>query len=563
MSLRLALLLAVALLAGSCTEDVGTSVRLSLVYKDGWRMDGADIIVVADGPDGAEDLRLEHSGPISHELLVLVPDSLAGNVMPLEVFGVRETERISHGSAVALVRKGATVEATIVLARLPCGVFCELGQKKCQASGVIICEEDADGCLQLSEPKDCPSDVPFCTDGECGISCENECALGEGECLDTKTVRTCGEFDNDACQDYGTATTCPGTQVCYSGRCAEPCTHGVLNNTTLAGTGNGFTPAIAVDKAGGSHGVYSAGGSRQIRYGFRARAGTWPATWEDTGLVGENPSITVDKAGGVHVVAGGAAVVYSYLPPNGTTWEVSGALQTGTNIGISSSIAIANDGTPHIVFYDTANDTLRHGVKNGTMWTLEAVGTALGSRCDLAIAGTTLHVSSFDQTNRVWHSMLEAGKPWANEMVQDLSGSLLQTTAATSIAVDRGGTVHLVYSDLVGASDDLRYLHRTGGDWTDSPGVIDNNNSLYGTGAYPDLAIDPFDRMHVVYRSTVGTPQLRYATKSSNVNVTAWDKGVQPPNTSGVAPSIGIDPLGTVHVLSAATSIVETVRLCQ
>jgi hypothetical protein len=51
-SLALALLL---LFAGSCAENAGTSIRISLVYQDGWRMEGADVILSqADKPPAGE-----------------------------------------------------------------------------------------------------------------------------------------------------------------------------------------------------------------------------------------------------------------------------------------------------------------------------------------------------------------------------------------------------------------------------------------------------------------------------------------------------------------------------
>jgi hypothetical protein len=539
------------LLLGGCTEDVGTSIRISLVYKDGWRMGDADVIL-----SQADNTKLERRSSISHELLVLVPDALAGSVMPLEVWGVRQEERISHGSAVALVRKGETVEATIVLDRLPCGVFCDPDEVECEGGGVATCEEDADGCMQWSVPAMCPAEQPFCSSGVCGTVCANDCVAGQGTCTDATTQRACGEFDNDTCRDYGPSVKCTGAEVCYSGRCALPCAHGALTNTTTPGSAGAFSPTIAVDAAGTSHAIYSAGGTRQLRYAARGRSGNWPAAWDDIpGAVGENPSLAIDKAGGLHFVAGGGAVIYGYLPAGNMTWQVV-SVESGVAIGASSSIAIADDGTVHIVYYRSADQTLRHGRK-GTPWMLEDVGTNVGQRCDLAFAGTTLHVSSFDNVNNLWHSMLEAGGAWENVMITDLTGSALLSTASTSIAVDREGTVHVVYSDLVLGFDDLRYVYRSGGSWT-SPAVIDAAGRA--TGAYPDLAIDPFDRLHVAYRTTA-TPELRYATKDAGM--TSWALTPQPPSTSGVAPSIAIDPLGNVHILSAAASITETTRACQ
>jgi hypothetical protein len=550
------------LLGNGCTEDVGTSIRISLVYKDGWRMGDADVIL-----SQADNTKLERSAKISHELLVLVPDSLAGNVMPLEVWGVREGERIAHGSAVALVRKGETVEATIVLDRLPCGVFCEPGEVECEGGGVATCEEDADGCLQWSTPQMCPGDQPFCSGGVCGTVCADDCVAGQGTCTDATTQRACGEFDNDTCRDYGPSVKCTGAEVCYSGRCALPCAHATtLTNNAVPGATTAFAPAIVADRLNTLHAVYSVGTSRQLRYASKPRGGSWSA-WTDvvnaggTGALGENPSLVTDRAGGVHVVAGGDAVVYAYRAAGGGPWEVTTVESDPAPIGQSSSIAVTDDGNVHVVYYRSKDATLRHGRK-GAPWALEDIKASIGQRCDLTVTGNTLHAVSFDAANDVWYSSQAAGGAWESAVIKTMSDSGFTAASGVSIVAGRDGTLHVAYSDFVVGDEDLRYLYRpAGGSWTTST-IIDNSTTAIG--GFPELSIDPFDRLHVAYRTTGVTPTLRYATKPSGT--TTWGLTPQPPSTPGVAPSIAVDPLGNVHILSALTPagvVTETTRACQ
>jgi hypothetical protein len=500
---------------------------------------------------------------------VLVPDALAGNVMPLEVWGVRDGERISHGTALALVRKGETVEATIVLDRLPCGVFCEPGEVACEGGGVATCEGDADGCLQWSLPEMCPADQPFCSGGVCGTVCANDCVAEQGTCTDGTTQRACGEFDNDSCLDYGPAVQCTGTEVCYSGRCALPCTHATtLSNSVVGSPTDAFAPVIVADATSTLHAVYSVASSRQLRYARKPRGGGWSA-WSDivsgdgANALGENPSLVTDKAGGVHLVAGGSAVIYAYRAPAGG-WEVTTVESDAMPIGQASAIAITEDGNVYVVYYRSKDSTLRHGRK-GTPWALEDVKTTIGQRCDLAVTGNTLHAVSFDATNQVWYSTQQAGGTWESVVIKAPLSATLLAAAGVSIVAGRDGTLHVAYSDLYPSYDDLRYLYRpSGGNWTTSALVIDDSTSTIG--GFPDLAIDPFDRLHVAYRTTTTSGSLRYATKPFGSNV--WALTPQPPPmTAGVAPSIAVDAFGDVHILSASTptggAIVETTRACQ
>lgn len=549
-------------LGAGCTEEVGTSIRVSLVYKDGWRMQSAEVIVAQ-----ADNTKLESRASISHELLVLVPDTLAGNVMPLEVWGVRADERIAHGSAVALVRKGETVEATIVLDRLPCGVFCEPGEVECEQGGVATCEEDADGCLQWSEPVACPSEQPFCSGGVCGTVCSDDCVAGQGTCVDANTARACGEFDNDTCRDYGPATPCASMEVCYSGRCALPCQLGNnLSNSNVPGATGAFTPAIIADAARTLHAVYSAANTRVLRYASKPAGGSWSA-WADIQdgsgnlAVGENPSLTVDKRGGLHLVAGGTAVSYASRAAGAPAWTIS-TVSPDAAAGPSTSIALTDDGVVHVV-YLRSPDKLMHAVPNGSGgWNLEEAGAGLGQRCDLTVTGNTLHVASFDTGNSVWYSTKVPGEAWASSKIKNAFDTDFLATAGVSIVAGRDGTLHLVYSDLALGYDDLRYLYRpAGGSWTTTTIVIDDGGRA--TGATPDLAIDPFDRLHVVYRTTPASGNLRYATKDSGT--TTWSLSPQPPGAPGVAPSVAIDPGGAVHILSANTpagGLIETSRAC-
>ncbi|MEZ4360617.1 MAG: hypothetical protein R3B48_10565 [Kofleriaceae bacterium] len=534
----------------SCSEEVGTSIRVSLVYKNSWKITSAD--VVAADSEGASE--------IAHELLVLVPDERAGQVMPIEVWGVRDGERIAHGSAVALPRKGETVGATIVLERLPCGVFCTPGDLRCEGEGRAMCEHDADDCLQWGEPQGCPTDTPFCTDGECRNDCDDECTAGEGVCVDSATQRSCGQYDSDMCLDFSADQPCAGGQLCYGGRCAAPCTYDAnLANTAVPDTTDAAGPTMALARDGTLHAVYS-GTDAALMYLRRPPAGAW-TTPVAIGATGAAPALAIDPLGKLHLSFTAGGVRYGARDLGGT-WTFAN-VELGAAIGATTAIAVEDDGVVHIVYRDATNSLLRHAQStSATTFSLETADTQLGYGCAMVIVDGALHVVSFSDANNLWYSTRDTTGAWTSERIADLLDGTLATFARASIGVDREKTLHVAYTDAHPISDLLRYTAKTTlGSWS-NPRTIDNLGSR--AGGYPALAVDLFDGVHVASRTTGASPTLRYAFRPAGTNST-WSLASQPPSTPGQEPAIAVDSAGRLHLLSGAppTGLVETTRTCQ
>jgi hypothetical protein len=554
----LAILACVGLATAACTDDVGTSVRISLVYKDGWNLGSADVVVS----------KLERNAPIAHELLLLVPDDMAGDVMPLEVWGVRDGERIAHGSAIALPRKGDTVGATIALERLPCGVFCTPGDLRCEMSGLSTCEPDADGCLQWSDPEACPDAMRFCSLGACRVDCVNECASGESTCVDSTHETRCGEYDNDPCLDYSANLECTPGQLCYGGRCAAPCVFTTtLSNVPIGDSPVPFNPSIAIDASGTTHAIYSVLNLRTLRYASRPRGGAWTA-WTDIGAVGQAPSLAVDKQRRLHLFfydAGGTKYGTKALT-GGWTFEL---VKSGVTAGNSSGLVLDAAGSLHAVACDQVGGSVYYSRNVGSGWVNETVaesvvGTDGGSQCDIAVIGSIPHLSFYSSTNNIVHAERTGENQWTREFAARPDTTVVPAYAKTSIAIDRSGTVHIAYTDTFTYAfvdyNDLAITSKVGTSWA-AVSIDEATTTSTDTGAVPDLAIDPFDGLHIAYR-TVDSPRLRYAYRAG----TTWSLGVQPLLTSGLEPSIAIEPTGAVHIVSgdraAGKSLVETLRGC-
>jgi len=86
---------------------------------------------------------------------------------------------------------------------------------------VQVCGDwDGDPCRELSEVVPCP-DGETCSDGVCAAQCHDECAGDETRCVagPEQAVQPCGEWDGDACREWGPGQPCGEDARCEDGRC--------------------------------------------------------------------------------------------------------------------------------------------------------------------------------------------------------------------------------------------------------------------------------------------------------------------------------------------------------
>jgi hypothetical protein len=121
-----------------------------------------------------------------------------------------------------------------------CADECAAGARRCAAGGWQTCTVGADGCARWGAATACPAGES-CSDGACAASCVNECTLGARECAGRTGYRECGNFDADACLEWGPATPCPADESCALGACVagcqDECTAAGARQCTSAATG--------------------------------------------------------------------------------------------------------------------------------------------------------------------------------------------------------------------------------------------------------------------------------------------------------------------------------------
>jgi hypothetical protein len=97
-----------------------------------------------------------------------------------------------------------------------CSDECTWGERYCiQDWAWVECGEwDGDPCLEFSPPMECPPDAPCdWATGQCS-QCWDECWWGERSCWDERSTVQCGQYDTDACLEFGPPTPCPPGATC-------------------------------------------------------------------------------------------------------------------------------------------------------------------------------------------------------------------------------------------------------------------------------------------------------------------------------------------------------------
>lgn len=82
---------------------------------------------------------------------------------------------------------------------------------------IVGCEGDActSDIIQMLV-QDCG--VSGCSAGAC-VTCADDCNGGDAMCVDPQTVQSCGNYDGDACLEFGGAQACMDGQTCSGGEC--------------------------------------------------------------------------------------------------------------------------------------------------------------------------------------------------------------------------------------------------------------------------------------------------------------------------------------------------------
>ena len=130
-----------------------------------------------------------------------------------------------------------TCEAGACLPAAACQHECVGDARQCGAGGVQICGNyDDDACADWGPATPCP-DGQSCSGGTCQAQCSDECAAGSVRCGAQGGVETCGNFDADACAEWSAGVPCAAGESCSAGVCAAGCQDECVQGATRCGDG--------------------------------------------------------------------------------------------------------------------------------------------------------------------------------------------------------------------------------------------------------------------------------------------------------------------------------------
>lgn len=223
-----------------------------------------------------------------------------------------------------------------------------------------------------------------------------------------------------------------------------------------------------------------------VKYAYWTGEG-WHTEFVETGSnLGEYTSLAVDSVGQPHISyydRGNGALKYATL--NRSVWNIQ-TVDTG-DVGLYSSLRLDDNGNPRIAYHDETNGTLKYAAYDGTAWQCTVVDASAHVGAHPSLALTTLGdpiISYFDSTNTDLKLALFLEGAWYMGVVD----ATPITGFGNSLALDpETNFPRIAYASGNPAADtDLRVAWWDGEAWqfetVDSVGIV---------GEFPSLVVDP------------------------------------------------------------------------
>ena len=249
--------------------------------------------------------------------------------------------------------------------------------------------------------------------------------------------------------------------------------------------------------------------------------------------------------------------VFVFQPLNAQTWEASKRLTW--NSGYSEYPAIAVDAINHlhVVWHDETPGNreiyYKKSTNGGATWVnSKRLTWNLGGTFAPAIAvgsGNTIHVVWSDKTpgnSEIYYKKsTNGGVTWGvTRRVTWTAGN----SASPEIAVDSGGTIHIVWSDWTPGNTEIYYKRSTDGGVT--WGGFKRLPWSSGNSSHPAISTDSSNNIHVVWADNTPGHYVMYYKRSTDGGVT-WSgvKRLTWGFAAAALPDIAIDSSNTIHLV--------------
>lgn len=191
--------------------------------------------------------------------------------------------------------------------------------------------------------------------------------------------------------------------------------------------------------------------------------------------VNQDLAFDLSRTGVPHIATVSRSSPYGlrYFTKTGTTWvsELVDSLPAGST-GLTPSIAVDNNGVPHVSYFDQANIDLKYAVKSGANWvkeTVDATGNT-GNFSEIMIqpngqpAIAFLEYSSMGVPNRIRYARRTGAGSWQIETVDDVGVSSGQAYLGATLTPE--GNPVITYQGITPAFQlQLRLAEKTDGRW--------------------------------------------------------------------------------------------------
>ncbi len=272
---------------------------------------------------------------------------------------------------------------------------------------------------------------------------------------------------------------------------------------------------------------------------------------------GTDRSMRLDSHNHPHAVLSGSEVHYAWLDEAG--WH-STLIDTGLGFG-GGKAALALDARPealdqpHISYYDSTTSSIKYAAYNGAAWQVQVVANNVDQSYEI---GTSIALDSAGHPHIVYYDQADytANSPL---MYAVYNGATWDITAAdasavgrfnVSLALDAFDRPHIVYNHYLGTTgnSEVRYAYHNGSEW-----IKTTLDAGYQAGGSNSIVLDADNHPHLVYNhmdSSTSAESLRYqyfeGTSWSMTSI--W-------NDAGSRVSIALDEANTPHISFSADGL--------
>ena len=228
--------------------------------------------------------------------------------------------------------------------------------------------------------------------------------------------------------------------------------------------------AIALDAFDKPHVIFQDGKTDEVTYAYISGS-SWQTEKIDGGAsYGLYVSIAVWPVGPrvAYTVPAGLNTRLKYGFREGGNWQTEYILDTGSG-GLFNCIFVDNEDTPHVFFYGVSSQSIKHGVRGSSGWSIEDI--AEGIDCDAFVGPNGKIHLSFPKVNSegLNYAVSTSGGSWKIENVGAAAGA----PTYSSICVNGAGDVFISYFNV--DKYNLHVVFKKGTAWT---------HELVATGGY-------------------------------------------------------------------------------